>query len=147
MCAVQVYTYTTGVEFLLACDIVIAASDSKFSQLEPKRGIMATSGSAMRLVQRGGWGNAMYHLLTCDEWDAEESYRIGLIQEIAETIAGMAPLAIQATNACSMLYVEEGEAAAIASYSKTQRRLSATEDAAEGVASFKERRDPVLKGR
>ncbi|GIT00507.1 MAG: hypothetical protein CM1200mP26_22190 [Acidimicrobiales bacterium] len=36
----------------------------------------------MRFVDRGGWGNAMYHLLTSDEFDATEAYRIGLVQEV-----------------------------------------------------------------
>lgn len=160
VCAVQGYTFTAGVEFMLACDIVVAASDAQFSQMEPKRGIMATGGATMRLVERCGWGNAMYHLLRCDVWGAEEAYRIGLVQEvvepgaqvdraieIAEEIASFAPLAVQATKASSRLYVEEGEAAVVAAYPATQKRLSNTEDAAEGVASFKEKRDPVFKGR
>ncbi|MGI9596477.1 MAG: enoyl-CoA hydratase-related protein, partial [Acidimicrobiales bacterium] len=62
--AVKGITYTFGIELMLAGDIVVAADDCRFSQLEPKRGIHATGGATIRFVQRGGWGNAMYHLLT-----------------------------------------------------------------------------------
>ena len=72
-------TYTAGIEMMLAGDIVVAADDCRFSQLEPKRGIHATGGATIRFVERGGWGNAMYHLLTCDEFGAEEARRIGLV--------------------------------------------------------------------
>lgn len=160
VCAVQGYTYTAGIEMMLACDMVVAASDCKFSQLEPTRGIMATGGATLRFLERGGYGNAMYHLLTCDQFDAQEAYRIGLVQEIvepgkqldravelAEQIAKQAPLAIRATKASVMKCLLEGEEAAIAEFADVQSKLANSEDAAEGVAGFVERRPPVFKGK
>ncbi len=160
VCAVQGITFTAGIEMMLACDIVVAASDCRFAQLEPKRGIMAVGGATFRFVERCGWGNAMYHLLRADEFTAEEAYRIGLVQEvvepgeqmdravaIAEEIAKVAPLAAQATKASGMKYLEEGEAAAIAEFTDVQSRLSTSEDAAEGVASFVERREARFTGK
>jgi len=159
VCAVQGITFTAGIEMMLACDIVVAASDCRFSQLEPKRGIMAAAGATFRFVQRCGWGNAMYHLLRADEFGAQEAYRIGLVQEvvepgrqveraieIAEEIARLAPLAVQATKASSRTYVEQGEAATISAFAEMQKRLAATQDASEGVASFKERREGRFTG-
>ncbi len=159
VCAVHGITYTIGIELMLACDIAIAADDCRFSQLEPRRGIHATGGATFRFVERGGWGNAMYHLLTCDEFDAEEARRIGLVQEVvprgreldralelAERICRMAPLAIQATKASARRYLEEGMAACIAALGPTQAELVRTEDAREGVASFVERREPRFQG-
>jgi len=157
--AVQGITFTFGIEIALAGDIVIAADNCRFSQLEPARGIHATGGATIRFVQRGGWGNAMYHLLTSDEFDAQEAYRIGFVQEvvptgtqleraieIAELIAAQAPLAVQATKASSRRFVEEGFAAAARELGPTQQRLMASEDASEGVQSFIERRTAVFKG-
>jgi len=157
--AVQGITFTFGIEIALAGDIVIAADNCRFSQLEPSRGIHATGGATIRFVQRGGWGNAMYHLLTSDEFDSQEAYRIGLVQEvvpvgkqlqraleIAAVIAAQAPLAVQATKASSRRFVEQGFAAAARELGPTQQRLLATEDATEGVQSFIERRTAVFKG-
>lgn len=155
--AVHGITYTAGIEMMLAGDIVIAADNCRFSQLEPKRAIHATGGATFRFVQRGGWGNAMYHLLTSDEFDSAEAYRCGFVQEvvpvgtqldraieIAELIAQGAPAAVQATKASARRYLVEGQQACIDMLPVTQAELTDTADFAEGIASFVERRDPVF---
>ena len=82
--AVQGITFTIGIEIALAGDIIVAASDTRFCQLEPKRGLAPLGGATIRYVQRAGWGNAMYHLLRADEFTADEALRIGLVQEVVE---------------------------------------------------------------
>lgn len=158
--AVQGITYTIGIELMLAADIVVAASDCRFSQLEVKRGIMATGGATIRMVERAGWGNAMRYLLTGDEFDAATALRLGFVQEVAEpgeqyaaamrialAVAGQAPLAVAATLRNARLSVEQGPAQAVADFGPTQKRLMATEDVKEGVASFIERRAARFQGR
>lgn len=158
--AVQGITFTFGIELALAGDIVIAADDCRFSQLEPKWGIHATGGATFRITERAGWGNAMYHLLTGDEFNAEEAYRIGLVQEvvpagkqldraieIAERIATQAPLAVQATKASARRYMNEGVSACIAAFGSVQAELLASDDAQEGTRAFVERRATVFTGR
>src|ERR1700690_4066326 len=74
---------TLGIELLLAADIRIAAANTRFSQLEIKRGIYPFGGAPLRFWREAGWGNAMRWILTGDEFNATEAFRIGLIQEIA----------------------------------------------------------------
>jgi enoyl-CoA hydratase len=158
--AVQGITYTVGIELALAGDIVVAADDARFCQLEPKRGLAALGGATFRFVSRGGWGNAMYHLLRADVFDAAEAYRIGIVQEVvaagtqldralelAAELAQNAPLAMNLTKANARLAVTEGEPAAIAALPEVQRALGTTADLAEGVASFVERRPARFTGR
>jgi enoyl-CoA hydratase len=158
--AVKGITYTAGLELALASDVVIAAKGARFRMIETRRSLMPTGGATFRFVERGGWGNAMRWLLTGDEFSADEAHRIGLVQQlvepgteletalaIADRIATAAPLAVQATLANAMLYARQGEAAAIADFAPTQKRLSATDDFREGVQSFVERREAKFVGR
>ncbi len=158
--AVKGITYTIGIELLLAPDISVAASDCRFSQLEVRRGIMAAGGACARMVERAGWGHAMLHLLTGDEFDAETALRCNFVQEvvapgeelprarlIAERIAEQAPLAVHATLASARSALERGFEQSFAAYKDINMGLSETEDAAEGVASFVEKRPTVFQGR
>ncbi len=73
---------TIGIEMLLSFDIRLAAEGTRFGQIEIKRGIFPFGGATFRWVSNCGWGNALRYLLTADELDAAEAYRIGLVQEV-----------------------------------------------------------------
>jgi len=148
-----------GIEIMLAGDIVVAADSSRFAQLESKRGIAPLGGAHFRYLTRTGWGDAMYHLLLCDEFDAERAYKIGLVQEVvpagqqveramalAERITQNAPLGIQVTKEAALKYIEAGEEAAIAYVPHMRERVLGSADAREGIMSFVERRAAVFTG-
>lgn len=158
--AVQGITFTIGIEIALGGDIVIAASDLRMCQLEPKRGLAPLGGATVRYVQRAGWGNAMYHLLLADEFGAEEAYRIGLVQEIVEPgrqreraielarqMLQCSPTALRHTIANARVALDENEPAAIAAIPAMDKIVQATDDFQEGIASFIERRPANFTGR
>jgi enoyl-CoA hydratase/carnithine racemase len=160
VCAVKGICFTIGIELMLAADIVVAEEGTRFAQVEVKRGLGAYGGATIRFVERAGWGNAMRYLLTGDEFDPATAYRLGFVQEVApagqalaratalaETIAKQAPLAVQASRWNSWIYATEGQDAAIADLRRQRPIIAKTDDFAEGVRSFNERRDGVFKGR
>src|SRR4029453_4385869 len=111
-------TYTIGIEMMLAADIVIAADTARFCQMESKRGIAPLAGAHFRYLTRTGWGNAMYHLMLCDEFDAQRALQIGLVQEVvpfgthldrgmevAHLIAKNAPLGLRAMKQAALRYI------------------------------------------
>jgi enoyl-CoA hydratase/carnithine racemase len=157
---VQGITYTIGIEMMLAADIAIAADTARFCQMESKRGIAPLAGAHFRFLTRTGWGNAMYHLMLCDEFDAQRALEIGLVQEvvpfgnhidrgmeIAHLIARNAPLGLRAMKQAALRYIEAGERAAIAAISGVKEQVMDSEDAKEGIRSFVERREARFMGR
>lgn len=157
--AVQGITYTLGIELMLAADLVVAADDCRFSQLEVKRGIMATGGATLRMAERAGLGNAMLHLLTGDEFGSAEALRLNFVQEVvpatqllaralqlAQTISEQAPLAVVATRLNALKAVENGPMAAMQDFIGVQKGLAKSDDAEEGVRSFIEKRPAQFKG-
>lgn len=158
--AVRGWCLTLGIELLLAADVCVAGSDTRFRQHEVARGIMAAGGAAIRMVERSGWGNAMRYLLTGDEFDAATALRLGFVQEvvapeqtferaveIAATIAEQAPLAVRATIASARKALWQGPEAAVAEYPDIQKRLAASDDAAEALRAFKAREAGKFEGR
>ena len=157
--AVHGICFTIGIELMLAADIVIAERGVRFGQLEVKRGLMAYGGATIRMVERAGWGNAMRYLLTGEEFDGETALRLGFVQELvdegqgraralalAEQIARQAPLAVRESRRSAMIATERGPAAAVAEFPAQLQMLAASEDFAEGVQSFRERRDGRYRG-
>jgi enoyl-CoA hydratase len=158
--AVQGICLTIGIELMLAADIRVAASDTRFAQIEIKRGIYPAGGATVRFTREVGWGNAMRYLLTGDEFDAAEALRMGLVQEVvpagqqleraialAETVAAQAPLGVRATLASARLAISDGEQAALARLAPDLVPILASDDAREGVQSFIERRAAKFTGR
>jgi enoyl-CoA hydratase/carnithine racemase len=158
--AVQGITYTLGIELMLAADIVVAADNCRFSQLEVKRGIMATGGATLRMAERAGMGNALLHLLTGDEFNSAEALRLNFVQrvvpvgeqlneaiKIAKVIAAQAPLAVVATRQNVLKAFEQGPLVAMHDFIAVQKTLSNSEDAKEGVQSFIEKRNARFTGK
>ena len=157
--AVKGITFTLGIELMLAADVVVAADDCRFSQLEVKRGIMATGGATLRMAERAGLGNAMLHLLTGDEFGSAEALRLNFVQKvvpagselaeaviIARAVSQQAPLAVVATRQSVLKAVEHGPLVAMHDFIEVQRRLANSTDAAEGVQSFVEKRPARFTG-
>lgn len=155
--AINGYALGGGCELASACDIRIASEKAKFGQPEIKLGIIPGWGGTQLLARLIGVGRAMELILTGRIIDAEEAYRMGLvnkvvphdrleeeISELAKTLASGAPIAMaeakRLVNLGGSLEVgldEEAEAFG---------RLFATEDSKEGFKAFKEKRTPSFKG-
>jgi enoyl-CoA hydratase len=158
--AVQGICFTIAIELALAADVVIAADNCRFAQMEVQRGIMPGYGGSFRLIERAGWGNAMKWLLTGDEFDSAEAYRLGLVQEVvpagqqferalayAKRVAQQAPLAVQATIENARLSLGQGWMHSATHCTARNTFLYGTDDAIEGRKSFVEKRAAQFTGR
>jgi enoyl-CoA hydratase len=154
-------TWNLGHEIYLAGDIRIAASNTRFGQDENTHGRFPGGGATVRFVREAGWGNAMRYMLTGDHWSAEESYRMGITQEIAPApeaaleagiamarkIAGCGPLSIRATLVSAHQVIDPVEADALSKLDAQYSALYRTEDFIEGRRAEAEGRPPVYQGK
>jgi len=158
--AAQGVSFTVAVELMLAADIRVAARNARFAQLEVLRGFFPCGGATVRLMQEIGWGNAQRYILTGDEFDGAEAYRMGFAQALVEPgeqldaamaiaakIAAAAPLGVQAALASSRLARNAGNRPALEALMPSLPSMMQTEDMAEAVRAFTERRQAVFTGR
>lgn len=158
--AVRGYALAGGAELAIACDLRVAATDATFGFPEVRIGIFPGAGGAVRLPALVGAGAARDLLCTGRHVAAEEAFRIGLVdrlvaadrvaetaQRLAEEIARNAPLAVRAVKRA--LAESAGLPAEDARRIVNRHRaaLDDTEDYAEGLAAFAERREPRFRGR
>jgi enoyl-CoA hydratase len=156
--AVQGRAMSVGDELVLAADIRVVAQDAVFGQLEVTRGVFPAGGATIRLTREAGWGNAMFHMLTGEEWNANEAYRLGLVQavtppgkqldraiEIANKIAAAAPLGVRATLSSAHQAISS-EDAALQALGPVFAKLIQSDDAKESARALQEHRAPVFRG-
>lgn len=149
-----------GMETALACDIRIAADGAKLGQPEINLGLIPGGGGTQRLTRLVGEGKAMELVLTGDLLDAAEAKVLGLVNDVvsaselrdrtmslAGRIAERSPVALrnakEAIKNASRMNLREGLERETDLFCLT----FASEDKAEGVRAFLEKRKPEFRGR
>jgi enoyl-CoA hydratase/carnithine racemase len=144
-----------GVELLLATDIRAAAPHARFGLPEVKWSIYPFGGATIKLIQQIGYVHAMELLLTGGLIEAEEAARLGLINrvvpaerlmpwamETAERIAANSPSAVQAVKQQISTTLAEHARSREALEQELGDRVRASVHFQEGVAAFREKRQP-----
>ncbi|HEY7466677.1 MAG TPA: enoyl-CoA hydratase/isomerase family protein [Dehalococcoidia bacterium] len=158
--AVQGACLSAGLELALACDIRLAADDARFGLPEVSQGTLPRAGGSQRLSRLAGRSVATSMLLLGDELDAEAAYRAGLVSRVAPAaklaaaaeavaakIAALGPLALRYAKEA----VQQGSQLPLDQALRYELDLSVilqtTQDRAEGVQAFLEKRPPRFEGR
>ena len=159
--AVHGETWNMAHEFFLLADIRVAAANTDFGQDESTHGRFPGGGSTVRFVREAGWGNAMRRILTGDHWTAADAYRMGTVQEVAPTaddalamaielaerIAGCAPLGVKTSLASAHLAIDPAEEPALSRLDAQFAALFGTQDFREGREADLQHRKPVYIGK
>lgn len=158
--AINGYALGGGLELALACSIRVCSDKAQFGAPEVKLGIIPGDGGTQRLPRLVGLGRAMEMILTGDFIDAEEAYRIGLVNkivpheelmektmELAKKIASRPPLAVRYAKETVNRSLEGSTVSGFALESFLHALSCTTEDKKEGVSAFLEKRKGKFKGR
>jgi enoyl-CoA hydratase len=149
-----------GLELALACDIRIAAEPSFFGLPHLKAGLIPWDGGTQRLSRLVGRGKALEMILTGEILDAQEAYRIGLVnkivstedlmavvKEMAKEIASKGPIAVkyakEAINKGMDLTLEQG----LRLEADLYLLIHTTKDRTEGIQAFLKKKTPDFEGR
>jgi enoyl-CoA hydratase len=158
--AVNGYALGGGLELALACSIRVCSEQAQFGAPEVKLGIIPGDGGTQRLPRLVGLGRAMEMVLTGDFIDAQEAYRIGLVNQIvshddlmdkamslAQKIAKRPPLAVRYAKEAVNRSQGGDRSAGYALESYLHALTCTTEDKKEGVQAFLEKRKGTFKGK
>ena len=158
--AVNGFALGGGCEVAMMADFIIASENAKFGQPEIKLGVLPGMGGSQRLTRAVGKSKAMDMCLTGRMMDAAEAERGGLVSRVvphddmldealaaAAAIASMGPLAAIANKEAVDAAFETTLDAGLKYERRLFQVLAATEDKAEGMAAFVEKRAAKWTGR
>ena len=148
-----------GLTGVLFCDFVIASTEATFCFPEVSIGIPTIVG-AIRLPQRIGWANAMELLLTGKPVDAQRAKETGLVWKLvepdqlqeqaqawAQVLTEAAPLAQRATKEVAWRAADMGWIESVRFGEVMRKVVGATDDVAEGMAAWRDKRKPHWRAR
>ena len=158
--AIRGFCLGGGLELAMCCDVRVCADDARLGQPEVKLGLIPGGGGTQRLPRLVGQGRAMLLNLTGEFVDADTAYAWGLVErvvpvdelmsaalEVAGQIAAQSPHAVAVLRELARttrgLPLEEGLRREADGFVRCLR----SEDGAEGVAAFIEKRSPTFTGR
>lgn len=158
--AIHGYCLGGGLELAMACDIRVAAEDAQLGQPEIKLGLIPGGGGTQRLPRLVGHGRALYLNLSGDPISGSQAYDWGLVEravprdalvdtalELARTLSQRSPFAMGVIKALAAetrdLPLSEGMRREAQGF----MRCMGSEDGAEGVTAFLEKRQPEFTGR
>jgi enoyl-CoA hydratase len=157
--AINGYALGGGCELAMHADILIAGSDARFGQPEINLGIMPGAGGTQRLMRAVGKSLAMQMVLTGEPIDARQAQQAGLVSEItepeltveralaiAQRIASKAPLAVRLAKEALLKAQDTDLASGLRFERYAFTLLAGTQDRAEGIAAFQEKRQPRFTG-
>lgn len=158
--AIEGFCVTGGLELALACDLRVAGEGSSFSITSSKIGTVAGAGGTQRLPRIVGIAHALDILFAADPIDAQEAYRIGLINRLTpkggaleaakalvDVYAQRAPLSLALVKRAVRRGMQMDLASGIEFETFLVTTIYGTEDKQEGISAFLEKRVPDFKGR
>jgi enoyl-CoA hydratase/carnithine racemase len=150
-----------GFEIALACDLIIAAENARFSLPEVRVGLAALAGGVHRLPRTIGPKKAMSLILTGRQVSAREGYELGFVNEVvpegcalsgalrwADEILAASPMSVRASKQAVYLGLEQAGVAGAGSIKyPAVTEMAASQDYIEGPRAFAEKRPPLWQGR